>query len=230
MALDLTRYPNGDDIVDRMKAVDFWPHDAGDQAYGQIQADINAAAAATDFENQTGWAPFLSPADFAVETRTFEFYDEYALRRALAGGVLVLNGGLLELTGCTVNGTTQTIGQSVYLRPSDALNRRRPYTNLFFPFFLYNRHSSFRHLNIQVTGRWGFCTTVPADAWYAIASFGAANSLADINVIQDTASISQNGFSKSWDIVGTITPKDLLAEWPKQYKKVVDAYRRQVVR
>jgi hypothetical protein len=227
MPFDYSQPPQAADVQAMLECAELWPEDAAQAALALDQAEGYAEDSYREFETRTGQTPFLAAEEDS--TQSYTFVDEAQILTSLAGGVLVLDSGLLSLTSCTLNGEPLDLGTGVLLRPSTAPQRRRPYTNLYLPFLRHRRITSYRRLTIAVTGRWGFCTQMPADAFNAILRFAAVQMLSVINTEQDTISLSQDAFSKGWDMVGTITTKDLLQEWPRRFDRTVERYKRGVV-
>lgn len=223
---DLTRWPNADDVETMLTSSGFWPTTTDEQALATTEAGITTVSAVDEFESRTGWYPFLG--DSEDSERTFEIFDERGVQYALPGALLLLQAGLLSFTSCTINGQAAVLNQGVFMRPATAAHRGRPWQALFFPQFQNSRYVGQRQMTIVVTGKWGFCTTVPADAWTSVLRYAAVQTLSVTNVPQDLASLSQDGLSKAWDVVGAIQPKDILNNWSKELAGTCERYKRRV--
>ena len=222
---DYTTYPTAGDVEALLKSAKYWPAD-GDTtgiALAREQAAIAAAGAAREFENRTGWLPFL--AGPTATTRLFDATDGY--------GVLEFGAGLLAdpapvfklATGDTVYGPDT----SYWLQPANAPYQDLPYTRLQSVHSLFGGRVSSWPNRLSITGRWGYCSSLPPDVWVAIQKKAGVEVLASIENLQSIASISQDGFSKAYDIVGIITQKDVLDRWGKDFDRFCTRYTRVVV-
>jgi hypothetical protein len=217
---DYTAYPSGPDIILLMKSAGYWPTQAADSAAVLIpteQASIMAAGSAATFESRTGWDPFLSSG--VSETRYFDNTDW--------AGQLALGSGLLSVSSVIVDGAVQVQDTNYWLRNAGRASSKAPYDLLTF-------QSGLRRLSnipnrIAVTGVWGVYTTLPADVWSAIQQNAGALLLASIINQQSMAATSQDGFSKSLDIVGILTQKDQAQLWAKDFDKACSRYTRVVI-
>lgn len=210
-------YPTGNDIELLLKTAKLWPSDSDENAvlFSQEQAAIAASGAAAEFERRTGWLPFL--ADSANSTRTFETTD--------LSGVLDLGGSVLSVAGVNLGERELTLDRDYWLVRTHA---GRPVTRLQF---LWPHHASLLHktpADIAVNARWGYTATVPADVWAAIQKYAGVLVLTSLENRQGTASITQDGFSKAYDVVGIISQKDLLTTWGKDFDKHCRRYIRVV--
>lgn len=218
--IDYSQSPSAEHVEILLRAANYWPTD-NDQIDGALlQAQINIAGAVAQFERRTGWHPFVSSGVIS-EIRRFSATDPY--------GVLDLRGGLLTLTSLTIGGSARTINENVWALPANASNITEPYTQLQI-------YGSYGHLNgyvkpnqIVVTGEWGRFRLWPADAWQAVLREAALQTLTTTNQEQDMGSISEDGFSESYDLVGPIDPKTIAKMWPDEFEKAVQRFRRIVV-
>jgi hypothetical protein len=214
---DYSRYPNATDIENKLKSASFWPSDSDTNKVllAREQAAIGANLAVAEWENLTGWKPFLSISS-TPQTRYYHGTDE--------NGFLNLRTGLLTLTGVTLDSTARVLSggsQNVWATPVNAAADGEPYTELDFGGYITHRNN-----RIAVTGRWGYCTEVPADVWARLQEVGALFALTSVENLQSIASLGQDGFNKAWDIVGIITQKDLLNTWAKEFMRKVQDYSR----
>lgn len=217
---DYSQYPTATDIEVLMKSVGAWPTNSTAQAFASEQASICAVGAAAEWERRTGWHPFLKGDD--DEVRTFE--------QTTPRGVLDLGAGLLELTSITVGTETYTEGEQFRLLGLNNSLNQYPFTTVHFKCPInafYTRPIWDRQ--ITITGKWGFASVIPADAWMAMLRYAGVNVLSQLENQQNVASLSQDGFSKQFDVVGVITQQDLLNEWSKIFDRTVGLYRRVTV-
>lgn len=218
-----TTYPTAADVELLLKSASYWPE--GDDSspkvlYAREQATIAAAGAAREFENRTGWLPFLAKP--AATTRLFD---------ATSGdGVLEFGAGLLAdpapvfklAQGDTVYG----VDTSYWLQPANAPDQELPYTRLQSINSIFGGRVWSWPNRLSITGRWGYCATLPPDVWVAIQKKAGVEVLASIENLQSIASISQDGFSKAYDVVGIITQKDVLDRWGKDFDRFCTRYTR----
>ena len=222
-------WPNSSDVEVLLKSAAYWPDGTPDSAkvlYAQEEAAIGIAAAIDEFEHRTGWSPFWSPANTS-STRSLVV----EARRFASSGVVGLNAGLLRLDSVAINGVAVPLNNTAFrAHPSDAIERGKPLTRLQFLSLWAARFSwSSRPVEIAVTGRWGYCTEIPHDVWGNVLQYGAVIALSQLENQQSIGSISQDGFSKSFDIVGILQPRDLAGPqgiWGKNFEKCCEHYKR----
>lgn len=215
-------YPAVSDVEVMLRSATYWPTNAAQIAYAQEQARTTIDAAVAEFETRTGWTPFLAAQ--AIETETFDGTDHT--------GYLDLEGGMAEITGVSLNEQSYVLGTQWWPQPQNARRRKKPYTGIQLNVNTGFGMAAFglgRPGRISVSGRFGYCEEVPADAWLAMMRLAAAQTLGQIENAQGVASISQDGFSKAFDVVGVITQKDLLGELSKRFDKIASSYVRVVV-
>jgi len=219
---DYTKYPTGADLEVLLKSVNAWPDDSltTQVALAREQAQIAADGAAFEFERSTGWLPFL--AKETATARPFDGTDE--------SGVLDLKAGLLAspapIAQLTVGNKVYQEDISYWLQPATAPDQGLPYTRLQFIHSIFGGLTWSLPNRMTITGRWGYCDSLPPDVWVAIQKKGAVELLASMENLQDIASISQDGFSKSYDITGVITQSKLLEVWGVNFKQYVTRYTR----
>lgn len=217
-------YPTGADVEVLLRSASYWPTDATKQALAMLQADIGAAAASEEWERLTGWAPFL--ADAVATERTF--YQGIDLR-----GRLDFKGGAAQIESVNRNGQALSIGTQYRLFPENADSRGEAVTALEFGAYGYGNGLAFSGFSgayspLTITARWGRVKEVPGDVWQAIQQKAALIALTQIENLQSIASISQDGFTKSYDIVGIVTQKDLVGIWGKDFEKIASRWMRVV--
>jgi len=213
---DYTQNPTAADVELLLKSTTFWPvgdDDAAAVLLAREQAQITIDAAITEFEDRTGWIPFLADA-----TATTRYFDE-----SNYDGYLDFGAGAVAIESVTVGTTTYTPNTQWWAFPTNALHQRRPYTGLRFN----SIQRAFTPNRIAVSARWGYCATWPASAWLACMRLAAAQTLGQIENAQGVSNISQDGFSKGFDVVGVVTQKDLLGELTKKFESIVTVYTRQ---
>lgn len=219
---DYSQYPTGADLVLLLKSINAFPQDGLDTmiALATEQADIAAAAAAEEFERNTGWLPFIAKP--SATTRYFDSTNEL--------GVLDFHGGLLPdpapIVSLTVGDTTYTKDVSYWLQPANAPDQGIPYTQMQFVHSIFGGRTWSLPNRLSITGRWGYTTTCPADVWAAIQKKGGVQLLASMENLQNIASISQDGFEKSYDVTGVITQLQLLTTWGNDFTKYTTRYTR----
>lgn len=212
--MSFPQYPTPDDVEALLKSASFWPTDSNKADFARLQAQIGAAAARDEWETVTGWSPFLAAS--TATTRTFETTDHT--------GYLDLSGGALSIQSVQLGPTSLTLGSHFTPQPSNAPQQQKPFTGLRF---LNRTYPHTPPHQISVTGQWGYCASVPGDAWQAVLQKAALIVLTQIENLQSIASISQDGFSKAYDVVGIVTQKDLATGiWNKDFAKIAARYKR----
>lgn len=191
---DPTKYPSFRELIDllRMSGIGLNIPDSRLQSY-QDTAIQAVGQAAEEWEQMTGWLPFLSTGD--VETRLFD---------GNGGETLHFDSGLASFTSLVIGGTTYTQGQQFVLGPANAAAKNRPYTYLDFGQrdivwrgYYANGIDNFFGLcptglqTVSVTGQWGYCLSLPADARRAIL-YRAAEMLYAPLIMAQSGAISQS--------------------------------------
>lgn len=219
---DYTKYPTGTDIELLLKSANYWPPDSAPNlvALAQEQAQIAADGAAAEFERVTGWLPFLAKP--MATARVFDGTNQT--------GTLELKAGLLAdpapIVQLVTSSQTYTADVSYFMQPATAPDQGLPYTRIKFTHSIFGGMTWSLPNRLTITGRWGYCATVPKDVWVAIQKKAAVETLASIQNVQDIGSLSQDGFSKSWDITGVITQSKLLDVWGVTFKQFGTRYTR----
>lgn len=220
---DYTAYPTGADLVLLLKSINAFPQDSLTTmiALATEQAGIAAYAAASEFENSTGWLPFIARPE--VTTRKFDMTNQT--------GILDFRAGLLADPApvFSIGDTTYIEDQNYYLQPSNAPDQGKAYTQAQFTQTHFSGRAWSLPNRISVTGRWGYCSSCPPDVWAAIQKKGGVQLLASLENLQNIGSISQDGFSKSYDITGVITQLQLLTTWGNDFTRFITRYVRNVV-
>lgn len=165
---DYSRFPSGFDLKRYLRSLNCIPAESLEAALAGMRCGAKVAAAQKLFERQTGWQPFL--ADPADVTRSFDPPGTQGGPWTSGGErALFLNAGLLAVTSLKTNVSTTyagdllTIDEDYWLEPTEAAIVGTPYTEVRF----VSRQWGGPH-SIQITGRWGYASTLPEDAWDAI--------------------------------------------------------------
>ena len=229
-------YPSAQHIEVALKSGGFWPEDTNAQEYARFQAAIAADGAAAQFENETGWEPTLAgflpdgeiPARDADgkllgETRYFDGGDH--------NGDLDLQGGLLRLDSVSIGGTVQSRDYAPYLHRFS----RSPQTPIIAIRRSFGRSAAWGSgygaggNSIAITGVWGRFLSVPADVFLAVQQRAIARMMDLIENEQSIGSISQDGFSKSFDITGIRTQQNIAESGSKDFNTLVANYMRPIL-
>ena len=126
---------------------------------GYSAADI-IAGAVQEWEEATGWEPFL--ADANATTRQFDPTFGYTLRLP----------GFFTITTVVVNGVTLTEGTDYWAVPYNNTSTMKPITGLRFLEPLTGLPRT-----ISVTGRMGYDDDIHEDAWLAVLNKAVARCL-----------------------------------------------------
>lgn len=198
-----------------------------------------AAAAADQWEDETGWFPFL--ADGADSARVFDPPSDSRL--------LPLAAGLLSLTSLTVGwtgtgtGTAQTAGRQFRLLPQNADARKRPFDAVEWVngwFYGYSAAGQGQTLgfgtmanignglagSIRIVGKWGRQTTLTDDVYQAVLRLGAllaAPSLSALiggGLVERVAGDERERYSDKGALAVQI------GEWQAVGDRAIDRYRR----
>lgn len=215
---DYTQNPTALDVEYLLRSTTFWPvggDDNGQVVFAREQAQITVDAAVAEFEERTGWIPFLADAAPSIQYFDSSNFDGY----------IDFGGGAVSVESLTVGDTVYALNEQWWPQPANALRRRKPYTGIQTNHII-GRYS--KPNRIAVSARWGYCEVWPAAAWLACMRLAAAQTLGQIENAQGLASIGQDGFSKSFDVVGVITQNNLLTELVKKFESIVTVYTRQV--
>lgn len=223
---DYSQMPGVADVEVTLKSSKYWPvgpPDSPNVIYAREQAAIGIRAAVNAVEEVTGYIPFLSTEENAITTEIVINPCHFQ-----STGIIRLNNGMLRLDSVSINGQALAL-QQVIPMPSEAPMLRRPYTYLYLPFYKGRLFTS-QDMPIRalVTARFGYCTQVPADLWQQTLQYACLQTLEQIENSPGLASLSQDGFTKSYDVVGTITPNLLLTTWGKGFKSALEPYTRRI--
>lgn len=220
VTLDYSTFPTAEQVVQGLIGGNYWPDDADQRLSGVVQATAALASAIREFEERTGWFPFLADAAATNEERLFDATDGF--------GYLDLGAGLLELSSAQVQGTAFVVNRNLWLRPANATAQRKPYAQLQFAGGVQGGSPAPVPGVISVRGLWGRVREVPPDVWYAVLRYAMVLTLTGSNQDQDVVSWSKNGFSEALDTVGVIDPKTVLNYLPKEFESAVQRWKRVV--
>lgn len=165
---------------------------------GMAALEGYAEAANREFEQETGWPPFLADADDS--TRTFDPPGPHLTGGGYAqtrGGrrVLALRAGLVSLTSIDCGGILPAT--QYRLLPLNAAVQGKPSSIIEFLVPIFGQAGS-----VLVTGRWGYSVTVPEDVFQAILRIAASNALKDLseaNNIQNPIKWNRGEVGESFD-------------------------------
>lgn len=190
-------------------------------------------AAILDFESRTGWEPFLSTG--ADTTRYFDPPGKDPGLRSTGGRILDVNAGLLSVTTLTTGITFTSTGTALVAEQDFILGRYNAAAE-GYPYDYVEFRSSFwlerfaipvgrGPKSISIAGRWGYCSSIPDDAYTAIL-FKSAMFLAQTGIMAGT-------------LVGAVTEKHTpdfgehyasvgggMSFWESTYADVARGYRR----
>jgi hypothetical protein len=129
------------------------------------------------FERETGRTPMLAGGSLvdraAAVTDTTRTYDPPVGPKL----VLDLGADLASLTGIAVNGTSQTLGADFWLEPANAPSLGKPYRRVQWAAYRWPLQMAIQlqqwKQSIAITGRWGYRSTIPGDAWDAMLELAA---------------------------------------------------------
>jgi hypothetical protein len=112
-----------------------------------------------------------------------------------------------------------------YLMPANAVMDGGVFTGIQFTQPYFSGEAYYTQPNrIAITGTFGWVTAVPADVWRHGANMAALLTVMAVQTSQDVASINQEGFSISYDLVGPIDDKTRLNNFPKMWSACVSRY------
>lgn len=224
--VDYSTPPNAKTVEAFLKGATFWPTDPNKQRLAEFNAQLVVDAALNEWENLTGYTPFL--ASTVASTRTF-YIDS---KRFSEAGVIPIDGGLARFDSATFTGAYGVPGGRFIPKPDNAVVKKQPITWLHYPMFRHRGYATSRDfpLEISVTGLWGYATSFPPAAYNAINQRAAVNLLRQIENQQSLASISQDSFSKEYDIVGILTQKDVANGGDKDFIVIAERFQRKITR
>lgn len=228
--IDYTTPPTAESVEAKIKGANWWPSDPDQIEVARYVATLAIQGSLQRFLRIVRWEPFISSGE--DEAR---YYNKIT-----PDGKINLGEGLLSLTSLTVLNRVYTLNETVYLEPSNAQSKNKPYTSLhlwsdnfgsaYGDDYEYNygyASGNWRELrprSIVVTGKWGYTLEWPADAYDAIIARAAAITLSSVNQESELSGISQDGYSEQYDLVGPIDQKKALEEWGKYFDAIAASY------
>lgn len=217
VAPDLTRYPDGDDLRNFLDFSNLY--DPTVQSQSML---IPIRAAAKRWEKRTGYTPFL--ADGPADVRTFHppgNLQNSTSRRFRGGGTLLqLEAGLVGRPDFVSIDGIPLDDADWWPEPISAIEKNQPFTTIDFAYPIWGVPGS-----VCILGVWGYATTVPSDAWYAILLSGAAIAMYSIANDPDVAAVSEDGFTQQFDPVGALVPAIRAQSWEKFYNATLNDFR-----
>ena len=227
-------YPSPDDVESFLKSASYWPEVPDDDPKAlraRHEAENGVAYAIGRWETLTGFTPFLTSP--TADPVTFPIYWDGSTP------VVQFGNGVVELLDASIGNSTLPftplvpgLAPSLRLLPGDGPVKNRPYLAMAFSPYswnFYHRMTLRGPLQIDVTARVGFGFKLPEDAWGQIREYAALCTLIGVENLQNIGSLSIDGFSKTFDIVGVIDQKTILATWGKDFDKVAKRFERMVV-
>ncbi len=218
--IDRSSYPTANEVIARMKAMNFWPKDSDTTAVAlaERQAVIAAESAAEEWEHGVDWRPFLVGYGAETNARKFDNADQQ--------GYLDLGAAAQSLTSVTLDGTALTAGTDYWTRHFTEPVQGRPITGLLFRRGLNVYCPRLPELIVVTSSSWGYCTEVPADVYNDVLDAAALCVLLGVNNPRDISNISHDGFSLGFDPVGPVDPKTVLNNLGKNFYKQITKHRR----
>jgi hypothetical protein len=191
-------------------------------------------AAATDaWEEETGWHPFIKDTSDVSRQFTPPGPNRKPGLTGRGGGyVLDLDCGLLTVTSIVTGysasptspsaGTTEVAEDDYWLLPEGAPLENRPYTQVEFAASIWGQARS-----IRITGKWGFCSTLPDDAFQAILRMGALQTADELVALRTGGMIEWE--EEARERYGENPLGKYLERWQSDWDRAVMRYRRIVV-
>lgn len=224
-------YPTSAQLLAYLRGAGILPAagDTPDAAEGLLY-DLAIDAAITEWEDRTGYQPFLA-SDTAAQRRVYKNRYNPTQDWSLDGGIIPgsVTSLLLynDLDPDDANPETFTSDEYAFL-PSDAEAKSLPYTRLRFPLRPRTGY-------LAITARWGYCTTLPADAFQAVlllATLSLADPARNLMASSGSGDITEIERSELRVKFGN-SPTDrqrMIAGWEGAVKRAVCRYSRYGIR
>lgn len=223
-------YPADTDLREYLRSLRLFDADEEDAVFGALRLDQRIREAVAEWERATGYQPFLAAG--AATERPFDPPGPPSSAGLTRGGgrVLDLAAGLATFTSLVVGvtattpaGTALTRNTDFWLYPLDAEAEGRPWDRVEFASLQTGAPNS-----VRITGRWGWSTTVPDDAWGAILVGGALRCANQIGlaVSGGTYSVRTLNTETRFGGGGTMPLSVEKTEWQRQWREAVSRYRR----
>ena len=203
-----------------------------------VESDYVVDAVVAEFENATGWRPFMST---GVDEARILSAPDYRTGRS----VLKLTQGAVSVTEVEVDlndsgvGTVLVAETEYNLEPTGADDDNKPFTRIVFGRFgpdfsgtslivnaNYARTSAFAG-KVRVTAKWGYCLVPPADAYLAVLHKAASMLLAGsrARLTGGINSWTEADIKEDWG--GSNNPVDsTMSAWDREFATVVAKYQR----
>lgn len=166
-------------------------------------------AAVDEWERLTGWQPFLGPTDDGDPVLAVRAFDPPEW-----GDTLPLRGGLLSIEGVTVGvspTSTGTVLAATGYQGEPVLGQ--PFTELRFRTGWHGGPGS-----VRIEGWWGYCSTLPHDAYDAVLKRAASLLLAQVMPALDSMPVSQGSLK--------LGGGSMLGGWNTAFENAAARYRR----
>ena len=179
------------------------------------------ASVQEEWQRRTGREPFLKDA-----TDVTRYYDPPRMsNKDRRYSSLELDNGLLSCTSVAIgvhvvdnpDGTLLTLNEDYRLMPLNAPVTSKPYEWIEFFFRVRGLPGS-----IKVIGQWGYCTSIPEDAWQGMLALGGAQACRAI--LQGLMATPAKIKSASGAEIQQDSFEDLGAAWEKQANRVIARY------
>lgn len=158
-----TSYPTGGDVQAFIEAAGLTVSDA---LSALLEGLANAAAG--DFERA------VDRVMLPEATASLRYFDPPVNRDGLLFcDDLAAAPTLLQYMPYGSSAQTLTLGTDYFLLPNNALAKGQPITQIRFRRRWTGPLSESLLQSLQITGRWGYCTTLPYEAWQAVCMRGA---------------------------------------------------------
>lgn len=169
----------------------------------------SAAAAKLQWESDTGYSPFYVAVDAVVSARLYD---------PPQSNYLDLEGGLISLPTVVVGGVTLVKDQHYWIDPANYAAIGQPIKTLKFVWRVTGLPQT-----ISITGRWGYCSDLPLDAFQAILRGAALAGFTTVNAGQ-LKSERQGDVEYSYAVDAASGGQ--VEQWSTIYSRAVDRYKR----
>jgi len=214
--INYSAYPTGTDLSSRLTMMGLTPFD--DQTMESF-----AEQAWQDWEHRTGWTPWLSQ----VQTRNYDLPGvQSQIHSMVMGGNRFLNlrAGLLSVSQVLLPyGVVSQQDVDFYLLPYNAPQEGRPYTDLELVFIRFAQAKT-----IQITGLWGYESTLEPHIWETILKMGIMNALPMISVAKygPVSSWKDDTVSETYGGKNAFAFSGLIDQWKEETDNEIKGHRR----
>jgi len=235
--------PGEADLEILIRSLNLFDTDALSDVLELLDLETFAAAAVRQWEEETGWIPFLAETTPALdggvdETRYFDPPGPNTRGQFIGGGTdLRLDCGLVVLEDVDIGwspstpGTPQFAGTDFRLWPYNADPLDRPWTELRFKVRQWGQPQS-----IRLVGRFGYSATVPDNAWLAILHYAVILALPEIasNITGGVLEFQEAGVTERYGAgflsgSGAENDPSTGGAWGREWRRTVNLYKRIVV-